>query len=64
VAVGAFLAGRVRFTDIHRVVAGTVDGVAGRLSGDDSPTSGLEPLLALDTQARVHAEAIVAGLVR
>jgi 1-deoxy-D-xylulose-5-phosphate reductoisomerase len=64
VAVAAFLAGRVRFTDIHRVVAGTVDGVAGRLAGGGAPTTGLEPLLALDTQARVHAEAIVAGLVR
>ncbi len=55
VAVAAFLAGRLRFTDIHRInaqcVAGVLPGAADAASLDD--------LLALDARARLFAETAV-----
>ena len=54
VAVAAFLAGRVRFTDIHRINARTVSGLA---PGPADATS-LDDLLALDARARSFAETI------
>ena len=53
VAVAAFLAGRVRFTDIHRINADTVAGLAPTPA--DATT--LDDLLALDQRARAHAQA-------
>ena len=53
VAVAAFLAGRVRFTDIHRINADTVAGLAPTPA--DAVT--LDDLLALDQRARAHAQA-------
>jgi 1-deoxy-D-xylulose-5-phosphate reductoisomerase len=64
VAVAAFLGGRLRFTDIHRVVAETVDGVVAGLEPQSSLDSGLEELLALDAKARRHAQAVVGSLTR
>jgi len=60
VAVAAFLDGAIRFTDIHRVNAATVDALlpgVGRLATVDD-------LLALDVAARRHAETLTAGLRR
>ena len=60
VAVSAFLDGAIRFTDIHRVNAATVDAMlpgVGRLASIDD-------LLALDLAARRHAEGLTAGLRR
>jgi len=57
-AVAAFLAGAIRFTDIHRVNAGTIEAVrpgAGTLASVDD-------LLELDRRARRHAAGLVAGL--
>jgi 1-deoxy-D-xylulose-5-phosphate reductoisomerase len=59
-AVAAFLDGRVRFTDIHRVNAETVERVRPALP--EQPA--LEDLLALDAQARRHAQQQVRGLAR
>ena len=53
VAVAAFLAGHVRFTDIHRINADTVAGLAPTPA--DAAT--LDDLLALDQRARAHAQA-------
>jgi len=56
--VAAFLAGGIRFTDIHRVNAGTIEAVrpgAGTLASVDD-------LLELDRRARRHAAGLVAGL--
>ena len=55
VAVAAFLAGKARFTDIHRVNADTVEAVAPTPA--DAAT--LDDLLALDARARRHAQAWV-----
>ena len=60
VAVAAFLAGRVRFTDIHRINADTVAGLAPTPA--DAAT--LDDLLALDQRARAHARARAEELVR
>jgi len=55
VAVDAFLAGVIRFTDIHRVNALTVDAVL-----PDLPAAAVvSDLLALDGRARIHAQAVV-----
>ena len=59
-AVGAFLAGRIAFTAIHRVNAGTLDVLAGGFGPQDS----LGDLLALDERARAVARAQVKGLTR
>ena len=60
VAVAAFLAGQLRFTDIHRVNAGTVSGLvpcaADAVSVDD--------LLALDGRARRAAEILAKELAK
>lgn len=60
VAVAAFLDRRIRFTDIHRVNAGTVD----RARPSRGDASSLEALLALDTHARATAAALIQELVR
>ena len=54
-AVEAFLAGTIRFTDIHRVNADTIEAVLPELPRDAS----LAGLLALDGRARAHARAVV-----
>ena len=55
VAVDAFLAGVIRFTDIHRVNALTVDAVL-----PDLPAAAVvSDLLALDARARIHAQTVV-----
>jgi 1-deoxy-D-xylulose-5-phosphate reductoisomerase len=51
VAVEAFLAGRIRYTDIHRINADTVE----RLLPDLPEVPALDDLLALDARARAHA---------
>jgi 1-deoxy-D-xylulose-5-phosphate reductoisomerase len=54
-AVAAFLAGTIRFTDIHRVNAETIEAVV-----PDLPARAvLSDLLALDARARAHAQARV-----
>ncbi len=58
VAVAAFLAGRARFTDIHRINADTVAAV---LPGPADAAS-LDDLLALDQRARARAQAFAEGL--
>jgi 1-deoxy-D-xylulose-5-phosphate reductoisomerase len=60
VAVAAFLAGQVRFTDIHRINAQTVEAL---LPGRTDAAS-LDNLLALDARARAHAGALAQGLAR
>jgi 1-deoxy-D-xylulose-5-phosphate reductoisomerase len=55
VAVEAFLAGAIRFTDIHRVNVATVETVLPEL-----PTrAALADLLELDARARAHAKTVV-----
>jgi 1-deoxy-D-xylulose-5-phosphate reductoisomerase len=54
-AVAAFLAGTIRFTDIHRVNAETVDAVLPELTD----AAGLAELLALDARARAHARLVI-----
>jgi 1-deoxy-D-xylulose-5-phosphate reductoisomerase len=58
VAVAAFLAGALRFDQIHAVNADTL----ARLSIDASLTTSVEGLLTLDAQARRVADSVVAGL--
>jgi 1-deoxy-D-xylulose-5-phosphate reductoisomerase len=60
VAVGAFLGGRIAFTAIHRVVAGTLDA----LNGQFGPQASLEDLLALDAKARRVAQQQVRSFER
>ncbi len=57
-AVAAFLGGRLRYTDIHRVNERTVAALQGSLA----PIRALEDLLALDEQARAHARATMKAL--
>ncbi|MDP1691306.1 MAG: 1-deoxy-D-xylulose-5-phosphate reductoisomerase [Burkholderiaceae bacterium] len=59
-AVAAFLAGTIRFTDIHRVNAETIAAVLPDLPGD----AGLSDLLALDARARAHAQTLVKECAR
>jgi 1-deoxy-D-xylulose-5-phosphate reductoisomerase len=54
-AVAAFLAGAIRFTDIHRINAQTIEAVLPELPAQ----AGLSDLLALDARARAHAQALV-----
>lgn len=49
VAVGAFLAGRIRFSDIWRIAEGALDGVAA------SPATSLDSVVAADAEARAIA---------
>ncbi len=58
VAVAAFLAGRVRFTDIHRINADAVSG----LLPTPADAASLDDLLALDVRARRHATALAQEL--
>ena len=60
VAVAAFLAGQVRFTDIHRINAATVAGLLPTVADAAS----LDDLLALDARARHHAHAQARELTR
>jgi len=60
VAVAAFLAGRVRFTDIHRINAAAVSG----LLPTPADAASLDDLLALDARARIHAQALAEELTR
>ncbi len=57
-AVAAFLDRRIRFTDIHRVNAGTIEALAPGLG----PVAGIGDLLALDERARAHARDAIQGL--
>ncbi len=54
-AVAAFLAGTIRFTDIHRVNAETIESVLPDLPAE----AALSDLLALDVRARAYAQALV-----
>ncbi len=60
VAVAAFLAGSVRFTDIHRINAQAVSG----LLPTPADAASLDDLLALDARARHHAQALAKELTR
>ena len=60
VAVAAFLAGQVRFTDIHRINADTVAAVLPAAAD----VASLDDLLALDARARAHADSSAQGLAR
>ncbi|MEP7101960.1 MAG: 1-deoxy-D-xylulose-5-phosphate reductoisomerase, partial [Burkholderiales bacterium] len=57
-AVAAFLAGTIRFDQIHSVIAHALGGVDVRSSGSDS----LEALLDIDRRARHQASQFVKGL--
>jgi 1-deoxy-D-xylulose-5-phosphate reductoisomerase len=57
VAVEAFLARRVPFTDIHRINQGTLDAMAGRFAVPGS----LEDLLELDARSRSQAASLVSN---
>jgi 1-deoxy-D-xylulose-5-phosphate reductoisomerase len=59
-AVAAFLARSIRFTDIHKVNARTIDAVLPDLP--EGPQ--LADLLALDARARAHARALVKEIAR
>ena len=59
-AVAAFLARSIRFTDIHKVNAQTVDGVLPDLPAE----AALGDLLALDARARARARALVKEITR
>jgi 1-deoxy-D-xylulose-5-phosphate reductoisomerase len=54
-AVAAFLGGTIRFTDIHKINADTIDAVLPDLPVE----AGLSDLLALDARARRHAQRLV-----
>ena len=57
-AVAAFLAGTIRFDQIHSVIAQALDSVDLRASGSDS----LDALLEIDSRARRQAAQFVKGL--
>ncbi|MEJ7137140.1 1-deoxy-D-xylulose-5-phosphate reductoisomerase [Amphibiibacter pelophylacis] len=62
VAVAAFLDGQLRFTDIHRVNAATLELPlwSRELSGPDEASDGVDDLLAVDALARAEAQRLVA----
>ncbi len=60
VAVAAFLSGRLRFTDIHRVNAGAV----AALVPSQADAGSLEDMLALDGRARAFADGMARELAR
>ena len=60
VAVAAFLAGSVRFTDIHRINARMVDSLA----PTPADAASLDDLLALDARARTLAQTLVLEMAR
>jgi len=53
VAVAAFMEGRIRFTDIHRIVAGTLE------TGFQARLENLAAVSAIDQQARLEAERLL-----
>ncbi len=55
VAVAAFLDGRIRFTDIHRINAGLLDAV----QPTAADAASIDDLIALDIRTRQRAEALV-----
>jgi 1-deoxy-D-xylulose-5-phosphate reductoisomerase len=59
-AVAAFLGGTIRFTDIHKINADTIDAVLPDLPVE----AGLSDLLALDARARRHAQRLVTERAR
>ena len=59
-AVAAFLAGTIRFTDIHRINADTIAAVMPELPASVN----LADLLALDARARGHAQGLARGRAR
>jgi 1-deoxy-D-xylulose-5-phosphate reductoisomerase len=59
-AVAAFLAGTIRFTDIHKVNAQTIEAVLPHLPTEPA----LSDLLALDIRARAHAQSLITGCAR
>ena len=59
-AVAAFLAGTIRFIDIHKVNADTIDAVLPELHAN----AGSSELLALDARARRHAQGVIKGCAR
>jgi 1-deoxy-D-xylulose-5-phosphate reductoisomerase len=59
-AVAAFLGGTIRFTDIHKVNAQTIEAVLPELPAEPA----LSDLLALDARARAHALSLVKGIAR
>ena len=60
VAVAAFLAGTIRFTDIHRLNVETLATVNPELPAEPR----LDDLLALDQRARLHAERVASKVSR
>jgi 1-deoxy-D-xylulose-5-phosphate reductoisomerase len=60
VAVAAFLEGRIRFDQIHRVNLATVEGLVP--TAED--VSSVAALVDLDQRARLHAESALQGLTR
>ncbi len=58
VAVAAFLAGSIAFTDIHALNARTIERVQPRLG----PDHGLADLIEVDTHARAQAQQFVKGM--
>jgi 1-deoxy-D-xylulose-5-phosphate reductoisomerase len=58
IAVAAFLDARIRFDQIHAVNQATLEGLS-----FNAPSS-LQEILALDQQARAHAQQLVRGLAR
>jgi 1-deoxy-D-xylulose-5-phosphate reductoisomerase len=59
-AVDAFLDGRMRFTDIHRINAETIAAIV----PTPADAASLDDLLALDARARAFAGALAQGLAR
>jgi 1-deoxy-D-xylulose-5-phosphate reductoisomerase len=59
-AVAAFLGGTIRFTDIHKINAQTIEAVLPELPAEPA----LSDLLALDARARAHALSLVKGRAR
>ena len=59
-AVAAFLSGTIRFTDIHKINAQTIEAVLPDLPAEPA----LSDLLALDARARAHAQILVKGRAR
>jgi 1-deoxy-D-xylulose-5-phosphate reductoisomerase len=57
IAVQAFLERRIRFTDIHRLNAGTLEALVGRIG----PLVSLDDLIALDERARAEANQQMKG---
>jgi 1-deoxy-D-xylulose-5-phosphate reductoisomerase len=59
-AVAAFLGGTIRFTDIHKINAQSIEAVLPELPAEPA----LSDLLALDARARAHALSLIKGRAR